>query len=81
MKTAKEIGKEPAFPEMWSLDPLVRCQLGMTYRQWLIGMALQGMVMDVPDKEQAGHYAEAAVLMADAVLAQLAAETVKEHKP
>ncbi|MBJ3793824.1 hypothetical protein ACJYFV_08885 [Enterobacter asburiae] len=48
---------------------------GMTYRQWLIGMALQGLLAgDIEDKLSAETCARAAVKYADAVINKLAAD-------
>ncbi|CAM6283549.1 TPA: hypothetical protein ACTVL7_001459 [Escherichia coli] len=48
---------------------------GITYRQWLIGMALQGLLSgDVEDKLSASGCATAALRYADAVIAKLIAE-------
>ena len=74
------ISSEPAFP-VHPNGPIFR---GMTYRQWLVGMALQGLLSG--QREHTAEWAErcgdsveecvavAAVSYADAVIAELEKE-------
>lgn len=77
-----DIGREPAFP-VHPNGPIFR---GMTYRQWLVGMALQGLLSNttlaairahesVNGRDVSSVVAQIAIAEADAVLAQLE----KEH--
>lgn len=67
------IGNQPAFPA--EADGGYGPAPGMTYRQWLIGMALQGII--AADHENAlteKACANGAILCADAVLSRLDSE-------
>lgn len=44
---------------------------GMTYRQWLAGLAMQGILAARPNPKEWSEYAEACVDMADALIAEL----------
>ena len=57
----------PAFPPHW--DPETHCS-GMSYRRWLAGMALQGIVSSPSFYEaDMGQVARTAWKLADAVIA------------
>jgi hypothetical protein len=73
----------PAFPRPASIDAsggtlpdgdqVVEGQAGMTYRQWLVGKALEGYLASWHGaKPEAPMVAEDAIEYADAVLARLA---------
>jgi hypothetical protein len=65
-----QIGKQDAYPSDDSF--------GMTYRQWLIGMALQGeMAADAEGVTKPDEHAKAAIEAADAVLVRLERELTK----
>lgn len=69
--TAKQIGEQPAFP----LDYYLGANLGMTYRQWLVGMAMQGMLAQTAWRAVGDdQFAAWVVKQADAVLDELAKE-------
>lgn len=61
-----KIGNQKAFPSHDGGDIYFD---GMTYRQWLVGMALSGIVTG--DDWTASEAASLAVITADAVLAEL----------
>lgn len=66
---ASKLGDLPAHPAPDIVDYYTT---GMTYRQWLVGMALQGLLAS--DHKRETHYdaiASDAVKHADAVLAEL----------
>lgn len=62
-----KIGNQKAFPSYDGGDVYFD---GMTYRQWLVGMALQGLLAGVPDKRPS-DIARWAREHADAVLSEL----------
>jgi hypothetical protein len=67
------IANKPAFPRNGHAGAATIDESGMTYRQWLVGMALQGLTAHhgsggQPDVQSA---AGLAVLWADAVLREL----------
>ena len=69
------VGEQPAFP-VWSIK-LQNWMPGMTYRQWLIGMSLQGQRADMA----AAHsrtVAQSALADADAIIAKLDNETLDQ---
>lgn len=65
-------GNEPAFPTIrdWHPQMGIQVECGMTYHQWLVGMAMQGIVsateIAVPE-----CVASRALDMADAIIAEL----------
>lgn len=71
---AKFLGKEQAFPFIIpSGQPEVNW--GMSYRQWLVGLAMQGLLTDPAKYESSeASVAEYAVRQADAILEALAKE-------
>lgn len=75
------MGHDPAFPELRQQSRgVISHEPGMTYRQWLAGMAVQGLLANarISDIEIDGKFeattvlACSAVLVADAVIKQLA---------
>lgn len=48
---------------------------GINYREWLIGQALGGTADRLGDKLDAASLGQVAIFIADAVIAQLAAES------
>jgi hypothetical protein len=65
------IGNKPAFPvdmDATNYDPA--CD-GMTYRQWLVGMALQGLLSNAGTQLDFELAAEEAIGHADSVIASL----------
>lgn len=60
------LGRQPAFP--------TNTEQGMTYRQWLIGLALQGLLADPELNLPPEDFARKAIDVADALLARLAEE-------
>ena len=69
MSTAKQIGNREAFPSSCAEGPVA---YGMSYREWLIGMAMQGMLASA-NYDFDGM--DDAIKNADAILAALAKET------
>ena len=67
------IADQPAFSAAFANDAGSMIQTGMTYRQWLIGMALQGILHGVQEPIFSGC-AEYGIEAADAVIARLDAE-------
>lgn len=61
------IGDEPVFPFPSGSLHIVEHD-GMTYRQWLVGMALQGLLAHGRHPNDAGRYA---VESADGAIAEL----------
>lgn len=69
--TAQQIGDRRAFP----LNYPVGANFGMTYRQWLVGMAMQGdLCANSAGEWTAKECAERAIASADAILDELAKE-------
>lgn len=69
------IGNQPAFPCDPSLPAIV--PEGMTYRQWLIGMALQGTI--ALHNGSASYAVRDAVEAADEVIKRLDKENKLDH--
>lgn len=85
MTDPKSLGDQPAFPELhihhWK-DAVGDCSVprwngGLTKREWLSGLAMQGICRDPNLSVLSGlpRIAEIAVNMADALLSELAKET------
>lgn len=68
---AQELGNRPAFPTEQVVTGYGTTMLvgGMTYRQWLAGMAMQSLIMQWPE-EATEFVAEKASGYADALLAR-----------
>ena len=66
------IANQPAFPHSGNAhsNPL----LGMSYRQWLIGRAMQGLLGNPNAVMDQDECAESAIIHADAVIARLDSE-------
>ena len=71
---AKALGDQPAFPVALSqLDS--RLEIGLTKREWLAGMAMQGrlaMMAAADSKTDPDHNAQRAIEFAEALIEQLA---------
>jgi hypothetical protein len=68
--TPDELGSKQAFPIQafppgWVFNP---SHIGMTYRQWLIGMALSGGA-HIHDEMSSDTFADMCILVADAAIA------------
>lgn len=81
---------DPAFPEFRhptkvTDHPIPYWTAGLTKREWLAGMAMQGLISHIEEREDytaklpAGVIARMAVSQADALLAELE-KTNKENK-
>lgn len=68
---ATDLGNKPAFPSHGSMGEVVR--EGITHREWLIGMAMQGLIAHFGAGELAAT-ARIASDVADAILAREAQE-------
>lgn len=66
------IGDQQAFPIALLDDDDA---LGMTYRQWLIGMALNGSITENSASSTVEEAAESAILYADAIIEALDKES------
>lgn len=83
---SKNIGERPAFPNDPNIQAGVSLNSGMSYRQWLIGMALQGQLSNIETLTALAKsssvrgikfteaIAASTIENADAVLAELAKE-------
>lgn len=68
------LGEQPAFPRVVPLNIDREYEAGMTYRQWLAGMAMQGILASStywPSKDDAPQVSYLSNLMADALIAKL----------
>ena len=77
------VGNMEAFPQPMT-DANGRLEIavqhghgGMSYRQWLIGMALNGCCGDPDRNGEHDNYAHDAIKFADAIIARLDAENAK----
>lgn len=68
------IGNESAFPVVVPGDRN-ESESGMSYRMWLVGMAMQGILAHTTDDWSESSVAKCAIDQADAILAALEKES------
>ena len=70
MKTGKQLGNEP-FSPIWCDDGKWEPALGITIREYFVGLAMQGLLSNPMDNDNCDDIANYAVRCADALLEEL----------